>query len=263
MTVLLFEIWNGDQTDVGRYEPARQSLLHRPEAAVERVRRHDRRRAGTWVSLAAGADAAAVVSVTDGFSAGLAAACLVSALLVSALLVSALFSLSLGRHADDRLRFGFRHLRLRSRRRRRRAGHRCCIGAAANPDLAGEAGEESSDCAFGAAEATRVAGADDVVETATTGSSGCDKLGIFGGLTVEGMVPGARDIASSDRLWPSPPSTARYCRQEPGPRTPCSCRRRRGIEARHRVPFEISLAVSAASCCCRSCTASAISSGIT
>src|SRR6202022_5004183 len=62
-------------------------------------------------------------------------------------------------------------------------------------------------CDFGAADATRAAGASvgaDAIE-ATNVSCG-EVTGPRGGLTVEGMVPGARESATSDRPWPSPPS---------------------------------------------------------
>ena len=59
--------------------------------------------------------------------------------------------------------------------------------------------KKPSDCAVGAAEATRVgggadAGADAGAAAATTGSSA---PGVCGGLTVEGMLPGARESGSS------------------------------------------------------------------
>src|SRR5207302_7182488 len=67
--------------------------------------------------------------------------------------------------------------------------------------------KKPSDCAVGAADATRVggagAGAGADAGAATTGSS---EPGARGGLTVEGIVPGAREKLASDRLWPSPPS---------------------------------------------------------
>src|SRR6476469_2133862 len=135
------------------------------------------------LSLTAGA-AAAAVSVTEGFSGGRAAACFTSG-----------FD-TLGIEGSVRLAsitFGF-------------AGTGCAdavVSAETRPTLRARLLKNPSDWAFGAADATRVAGAGaagagaaGVIE-ANSGSG--EVTGPRGGLTVEGMVPGARESASSDR----------------------------------------------------------------
>ena len=135
----------------------------------------------TWAAAGVAA-AVAEASVTEGFGGGLAAACLVSTGLASGFgaarttdgcgLASATFGLGGG-------------------------GALAGVASAVPPmpTLRARLEKNPSDFSPGAAEATRVAdGADEVVAMATAGSSGCARTG-FGGLTVEGMVPGARDSA--------------------------------------------------------------------
>ncbi|WP_141343358.1 MULTISPECIES: pentapeptide repeat-containing protein [Bradyrhizobium] len=128
-----------------------------------------------------------------------------------------------------------------------------------------EADLSEADLSDAFAEATRVL-ADDAVDdvVATTGSS-CwtARLG-FGGLTVPGIVPGARASDIEASAWLSPPSErpvfpsgifeAKIAFMPPSMPV---LRRATG------VPLDTSLAVSAASFCSFSCTALAISSGIT
>src|SRR5229473_6197132 len=84
-------------------------------------------------------------------------------------------------------------------------GLAAAVSAAPRPTLRARLLKKLSDCAFGAADATRVAGAGAGASEAASGSSG-DVTGPRGGLTWEGMVPGARESATSDRPCPSPPS---------------------------------------------------------
>ena len=173
-----------------------------PKAAVERVRLHDRLRAGDRsLSLAAGAAAAAAggLSVTDGFSGGRwRPAWSRPAWRFGPRLPGAAVFAALG--LDD--------LRLRGRLARRARGG---VGVPPRPILRARLQKKPSDCAVGAADgdpgragagaraprARLFRRAEQQVRPAT---------GARGGLTVEGMVPGARDSASSDRPWPSPPS---------------------------------------------------------
>src|SRR5450631_1307265 len=149
-------------------------------------------------------------SASAGFRGGRAAACfVVSGLVVSGLVVSGLgvaAAAVFGTEATWSLRlasmiFGF-------------AGTAGCgldavvSAAPPRPTLRARLLKKPSDCAFGAADATRVAGAAGACAramAAASGSSG-DVTGPRGGLRWEGMVPGARESATSDRPWPSPPS---------------------------------------------------------
>ena len=146
------------------------------------------------------AGAAAAVSLTDGFSAGLAVACRVSAGLASGLASG----LGATRTTDGcglaSATLGFAAA----------GGGGALAGVASAlrpmPTLRARLEKKPSDCCgAGAAAATRVGGVEEVVggveevvATATTGSSGCARFG-FGGLTVDGMVPGARVSASVAR----------------------------------------------------------------
>src|SRR6267142_996584 len=152
----------------------------------------------TWPSFGAGAAAAGVrVSEGDGFSGGRAATtCFVS----DATGVDALGAGVSGRGGGFRLAsmsFGF-------------AGTGCAVAvvsAPPRPTLRARLLKKPSDCAFGTADATRVAevGAWAGAIEAARGSSG-EVTGPRGGLTCEGMGPGARESATSDRPCPSPPS---------------------------------------------------------
>src|SRR5205085_8503644 len=157
----------------------------------------------TRVSLGAGASAAGALSLTDGLACGRVAACLVSACLVSAGFDDAAFGVAASCRGacSPRLAsaFGF-------------AGDGGGVVAVVSavppkPILRARLLKKPSDCAVGAADATRVgaagAGVGADAGAATTGSSA---PGACGGLTVEGIVPGARENPESDRLWPSPPS---------------------------------------------------------
>src|SRR6185437_9270337 len=136
----------------------------------------------TRADLAAGAGG---VSETDGFSGGLAAACLVSGLRAGS---------GCGSVRLATIDFGFAAGGV---------GALAVVSAVAppNPTLRARLLKNPSDGALGAAAAIRVDGSG-VAATA----AGSSRLGGCGGLTWEGMVPGARAKASSDRLWPSPPS---------------------------------------------------------
>src|ERR1700694_809283 len=137
------------------------------------------------LSWAAGA-AAAGVSDPEGFSGGRAAACFTSGFDTLRIEPSGRCGGSL-RLASITLGF---------------AGMGCAVAVVSTetrPTLRARLLKNPSDCALGAADATRVAGAGvaGAIE-ATSGGSG-DVTGPRGGLTVEGMVPGARESASSDR----------------------------------------------------------------
>ena len=147
-------------------------------------------------------------SETDGFSGGWPAACLVSAGRLG--LRHGGFGRAAGSVRLASITFGFAPAAAR-------AGGG--VGAAAEADLAGEAGEEAVRL-----RVRRRIG--DPRRSRRPESAGRSELRFFrraeqqivggrprGGLTWEGMVPGARDSASSDRPWPSPPSDSRYCRR--------------------------------------------------
>jgi hypothetical protein len=141
----------------------------------------------TMPSLAAGAAAAAGVSETEGFSGGRAAACFISGFDA--------FGIDPSGRGGGSLRLASITLGL--------AGTGCAVAvvsAEPRPTLRARLLKNPPDSAFGAAAATRVAGAGaraGAIEAAS-GSSG-EVTGPRGGLTVEGMVPGARERASSDR----------------------------------------------------------------
>ena len=144
----------------------------------------------TMPSFAAGAAAACA---SDGFSGGWAAACLVSA----GADVGALGADASGRGDGLRLAsmiFGFAGMA--------GGGALAVVSAVPRPTLRARLLKNPSDCAFGAMDATRVVGADAVAAAgameAASGSSGA-VTGPRGGLTCEGMVPGARESAISDR----------------------------------------------------------------
>src|ERR1700726_4347456 len=131
----------------------------------------------TRPSFAGAAGAAAAVAVpvdTLGFSGGRAAACFVSG-----------FDAGCGSVRWASITFGF-------------AGTGCVVAvvsaaAPPRPTLRARLLKKPSDCAFGAADATRVEGVGAM--EATSGSSG-EVNGPCGGLTVGGMVPGARSTTS-------------------------------------------------------------------
>ena len=113
-------------------------------------------------------------------------------------------------------------------------GGRGVGGGAADADLAGEAGEEAfglrllrAACAGGARRRGCFAAAGPPARELRRPPARrrlCH--GARGGLTVPGMVPGARDMLSSDRPWPSPPSERPVCRRAHARRRSGSCRRR-------------------------------------
>ena len=163
---------------------------------------HDRRRAGDLGVAGGGRGAAAGVSETDGFSGGRLAACLGSAFGAD-VFGTAASGAARGSVRLASITFGF------AGGGRRRAGGG--VGRPPMPTLRARLEKKPSFCAVGAALATRVGAGAGAAGTATSlGSSGAPSSrlsdGARGGLTWEGMVPGARDSASSDRLWPSPPS---------------------------------------------------------
>ena len=131
---------------------ATKLLLHRREAAVERVRRHDRRRAGDQAIAWRGRGAAAGVSATDGFSGGRLAACLVSGFGAGWVFgAAASWRGGLGALGLDHLRLGGRRRRAgggvgRGRRGRpcgrgwRRSRRTVRVGAAMRPASRGGAG---------------------------------------------------------------------------------------------------------------------------
>src|SRR5476649_820149 len=199
----------------------------------------------------AGGAVAAGVSESEGFSGARAAACL----------VSEAFGEALGIEASGR---GGGSLRLASAFGFAGGEIGCALAVASavppRPTLRARLEKNPSDGGFGAADATRVEEAGQAAgAAATNGSSGDPR----GGLTVEGMVPGARARAT-DNPGPSPGSDR--------PVLPSG-----SLEANIRfmppsmpvlmratgVPREISLAVSVCSSCCFSRTASATSSGTT
>src|SRR5260370_13353984 len=162
----------------------------------------------TRLSSAAGkgAGAAEAVSEADGFSAGLAAACLVSAFGapagcgVSVRLASITFGFAGGSGAVPAV---------------------LAVLAVASavppmPTLRARLLKNPSDCAFGAAFATRVGPAVGAgAAAAIFGSCGArgSRLsdGARGGLAAAGMVPGAPAIESSEKLGPSrPPANAAW-----------------------------------------------------
>src|SRR5258705_2871578 len=148
----------------------------------------------TMPSFAAGA-AAAGASVTDGFRGGRTAACLVWGAAGVEEGVEGFGADASGRSGATlrlvSMIFGFAGTA---------GGALAVVSAAPMPTLRARLLKKPSDCAFGATDATRVAGAGAAAgaSEAASGSSG-EVTGPRGGLTWEGMVPGARDSASSDR----------------------------------------------------------------
>ncbi len=143
------------------------------------------------------------------------------------------------------------------------------------PTLRARLENHPSDCVAGAALATRVGAGVEAVgpavgalaTAASFGSCGAPSRrlseGARGGLTWEGMVPGARASESAASPWLSPPSESPVLAS--GTRaanTLCMPPSMPVLSRATGVPFEISLAVSAASACCFSRTASATSSGM-
>src|SRR3984885_8179071 len=203
---------------------------------------------------AAGAGVSAAVSVTAGLSAGLAEACLVSVFagfgLASATLGLAGVGVGCGVVVPVASAAALPpRPTLRARLEKKPSDSPLCAGA--------------TDCAAGAAEATRVDGAVEVVPNEAARGSFGEVTGPRGGLTVSGMVPGALSaVANGDGLGPASErpvlplgslAANTLCMPPSMPVLSCAT----------GVPFATSLANSASSACCFSRTASATSSGTT